>query len=99
MTLEEFLTKFGNWLLAVSAAVVTYIAWRERTMTKVATLGDELKRVEGKIGELEKHLEQRRGQDVAIVTALAKIEAQLANLTGAVAEIKAELRHKQDKQP
>jgi copper chaperone CopZ len=67
-------------------------------VSKVATLGEELVRVEKKIAELEGHLEQRRGQDIAIVTALAEIKAQLTNLTGTVSEIKIELRHKQDKQ-
>lgn len=97
MTVTDFLREFGNWVLGIFGAIIAYVAWRERTVSKVATLGDELKRVEGKIVELEKHLEQRRGQDIAIVTALAEIKAQLTNLTSTVSEIKIELRHKQDK--
>lgn len=99
MTVADFLREFGNWVIGILGAAFAYVAWRERTVSKVATLGDELVRVEKKIVELEKHLDDRRAQDVAIVTTLAEIKAQLTNLTGAVAEIKIELRHKQDKQP
>jgi hypothetical protein len=97
MTVEDFLTKFGNWTLAIIGSIIAYVAWRERTVSKVATLGDELIRVERKINELEKHLEDRRSQDIAIITTLAEIKAQLTNLTTTVSEIKIELRRKQDK--
>lgn len=98
MQVEELLTKFGNWVIASLAAAFAYVAWREKTVSKVATLAEELKRMEGKIGLLEGHLEQRRTQDLGIITALAEIKAQLQNVTQAVAEIKAELRHKVDKE-
>jgi TolA-binding protein len=94
----DFLREFGNWLLAIFGTAFAYVAWRERTVSKVATLGEELVRVEKKIAELEGHLEQRRGQDISIITALAEIKAQLTGLTNTVSEIKIELRHKQDKQ-
>jgi chromosome segregation ATPase len=97
MTVEELLSKFGNWIMVTLAGLFAYVGWRERTMTKVATLMQEMVRMEQKVVSLERHLEERRTQDVGILTALAEIKSQLSSLTSAVAEIKDELKHKVDK--
>ena len=97
MTIEELLSKFGNWVLAGIGAAFAYVAWREKTVSKVASLSNELARLENKIIDLEHNLDTRRAQDISIVTALAEIKAQLAGVVSSVAEIKTELRHKVDR--
>lgn len=98
MTVDFLLTHYGNWLLLVVASVVAYIVWREKTVSNVASLSAEIVRLEKNLAELENKLDARQAQDVAIITALAEIKAQLNGVIVSVAEVKAELRHKMDKE-
>jgi uncharacterized small protein (DUF1192 family) len=98
MTVQELLTQFGNWLMAAIAAALAYVVWRERTVSKVAELGKDIGRLEADITRLHIQLEDRAKSDAAVTAALSTIQAQLAHLTAAVAELKSDLKLKVDKE-
>lgn len=98
MTLEDLLTRFGNWVIMVLGGIVAYVAWRERTVSRVATLARDLERTDRELAKLQEELRKRAATDASIAGSLATIIAQISSLTQAVAELKADVRRKADKE-
>lgn len=98
MTVTELLSAFGNWLLASLAAIVGYVVWREKTVSKVATLSRDLERADNDIQQLRTELKERAKTDGAVTAALASIQSDLRALTRDVAELRAEIKMKADKE-
>lgn len=98
MTVTELLSAFGNWLLASLAAIVGYVVWREKTVSKVAALSRDLERADTDIQQLRAELKDRSKSDGAITAALASIQAELRALSRDVAELRAEMKLKADRE-